>query len=79
VPCAAACRVWAVARSGTRTVATGRGTPLKAGTATVKLKVAKKARRSVKRARTLKLTLTATVTGADGKPQRLTRTVTLKK
>jgi hypothetical protein len=79
VPCAAACRVTVTAKSGGRKVATGRATLLQAGTAKVKLKVIKKARRSLARAKKLKLSLTATVAGAKGKPQELTKAVTLKK
>jgi Ca2+-binding RTX toxin-like protein len=79
VPCPAACRVSVTAKAGGRTVAGGKATLLQAGTAKVKLKVPKKAKRSVRRARRLKVRLTATVTGADGRPQRLTRSVTLKK
>ncbi|MDX6702009.1 MAG: hypothetical protein QOF26_2235 [Baekduia sp.] len=78
VPCTTACRVSVVARMGTRTVATGRTTLLKAGTAKVKLKVAKKARRSLKHSKSAKITLTATITGASGKPQTLTKALTLK-
>src|SRR6185295_8778534 len=55
VPCAAACRVTVTAKAGVRTVATGRTTLLEPGTAKVKLRVAKKAKRSLKRARTVKL------------------------
>jgi hypothetical protein len=79
VPCAAACRVSVSAKAGGKTVAGGRTTLLEAGTATVKLKVSKKAVRSLKKARTLKVTLTATVTAASGKPVTITKTVTLKK
>jgi hypothetical protein len=79
VPCPAACRVSVTAKAGGRTIATGRATLLQAGTAKVKLKVGKKAKRSVKRAKKLKVTLTATITGAHGKPQKLTRAVTLTK
>jgi hypothetical protein len=79
VPCAAACRVSVTAKAGGRTIATGRTTMLSAGTAKVTLKVGSKAKRSIRRARRLKVTLTATVTGAAGKPQKLTRSVTLKK
>jgi hypothetical protein len=79
VPCSAACRVSVTARSRGKTVATGRATLLSAGTAKVKLKVAKKARTSVKRAKSLNVTLTATITTAGGKPQKLTRSLALKK
>jgi hypothetical protein len=79
VPCGAACRVTVTAKSGKKTVATGRATLLEAGTATVKLKAAKKAKSSLKRAKKVKLTLTASVAGASGKPAKLTKTLTLKK
>ena len=79
VPCPAACRVSVTAKAGGRTIAGGKTTLLQAGTAKVKLKVAKRAKRSVRRARKLNVTLTATVTGADGRRQKLTRSVTLKK
>jgi Ca2+-binding RTX toxin-like protein len=79
VPCTAACRVTVAAKAGGRTVATGRTTLLKAGTAKVKLKVAKKAKGSLKRAKKVRLSLTATVAGASGKPQKLTKTLTIKK
>ena len=79
VPCAAACRVVVTAKAAGKTVASGRATLLQAGTAAVKLKVAKSARRALKRGRSLKLTLTATVTGADSKPQKLSKTVTLRR
>jgi Ca2+-binding RTX toxin-like protein len=78
VPCAAACRVSVVAKAGRKTVATGKATLLAAGTAKVKLKVARRAQGSLKRAKRLKLTLTATITGADGKPQKLTKALTLR-
>jgi hypothetical protein len=78
VPCASACRVTVVARMGNRTVATGHATLLRAGTAKVRLKVAKKARRALKHSKKAKITLTATVTGASGKPQTLTKALTLK-
>jgi Ca2+-binding RTX toxin-like protein len=48
VPCAAACRVTVTAKAKGRTIATGRATLLEAGTAKVTLKVAKKAKRSVR-------------------------------
>jgi Ca2+-binding RTX toxin-like protein len=79
VPCSAACRVSVTAKANGRTVATGKATLLAAGSARVKLKVSKKAKASIKRAKKLKVTLTATITGADGKPQKLTRSLTLKK
>ncbi|HWH95046.1 MAG TPA: calcium-binding protein [Baekduia sp.] len=79
VPCAAACRVTVTARSGGRTVATGRATLLEAGTAKVNLRVAKKAKRPLKRAKQVKLSLTATVAGASGKPVKLTKALTLRK
>ncbi len=79
VPCAAACRITVTAKAGGRTVATGRATLLAAGTAKVRLRVAKKARRSLGRARQLKLSVTASVAGADGKPVKLTTALTLRK
>jgi Ca2+-binding RTX toxin-like protein len=79
VPCAAACRVTVTAKAKGKTIATGRATLLEAGTAKIKLKVAKKAKRSVRRAKQLKVTLTASVAGASGKPVKLTKAVTLKK
>jgi len=79
VPCAAACRITVTAKAGGRTVAMGRATRLAAGTAKVRLRVAKKARRSLGRARQLKLSVTASVAGADGKPVKLTKALTLRK
>jgi Ca2+-binding RTX toxin-like protein len=79
VPCAAACKVTVTARQGKKTIATGRATQLSAGTAKVKLKVARKAKRALKRAKTIKVTLTATIAGATGKPVKLTKALTLKK
>jgi Ca2+-binding RTX toxin-like protein len=79
VPCAAACRITVTAKAGGRTVAAGRATLLEAGTAKVRLKVAKKAKRSLKHAKQLKLSVTASVAGANGKPVKLTKALTLKK
>jgi Ca2+-binding RTX toxin-like protein len=78
VPCAGACRVALRAKAGGRTVATGRATLLAAGTAKVKLKLSPKARRALKRSQRLEVTVTATVTAADGTRQRLSRALTLK-
>jgi Ca2+-binding RTX toxin-like protein len=79
VPCAAACRVTVAAKANGKTIARGRATLLKAGTAKVKLKATKKAKTSLKRVKKVKVTLTATVSGASGKPVKLTKAVTLKR
>jgi hypothetical protein len=67
VPCAAACKVSVSLVVAKKTVATGKKTLLKAGEAKVKLKVAKKAKKSFGRLKKASATLKVTVEDASGK------------
>ncbi len=79
VPCASACRISVTAKIGKRTVATGRTTLLKAGTAKIKLKPAGKQKGYLRKLRTGTLKVTATIKPAEGKTQKLSRSLKLKK
>jgi len=66
------------AQRGGRRVASGKRT-VSAGTASVQLRFTKRARRSLRRARTVKLALKVTYTPASGSPQVTTGRATLKR
>jgi hypothetical protein len=59
VPCAAACNVTVTARAGRTTIATGRARLRAAGTAKVTLRATAKGRRLLRRAKPLRVTVTA--------------------
>jgi hypothetical protein len=77
VRCAGSCRVVFTLRRGGKAIGTGRRTLLKAGTATATIKVAKKAKRALRRVRKGKLSLVVTVTDAAGKRTTASRSITI--
>ena len=75
----AAGRVTVVGRAGKRVVATGKATARAAGTVAVKVRFTKRGKRVLKRARKAKLTLTVTLTPAQGGPITARAKATLKR
>ena len=68
-----------ISAARTVTIAKGKATLLKAGTATVKVKLTKKAKRGLRRLKRVKVTLTSRFTDADGKVTTTKRTISLKR
>jgi Ca2+-binding RTX toxin-like protein len=79
VPCAAACSISGTISYKGKPVGGGRGTALRAGNATARLKLTKAGKRALKRVRTAKLTVRITMTPASGAKVTATRTLTVKR
>ena len=79
VACAGACRVGAKLTLKGRTVGTGKGTLIAAGTAKVTVRLSKAGKRRLRRAGKASLKLRVTVTDAAGAKRRLARTITVKR
>jgi hypothetical protein len=79
VPCAAACSVSGTLTYRGKKVGGGRGTALKAGSATARLKLTRAGKKALRKVRKAKLTVKVTMTPADGAKVTGRRTVTVKR